>query len=291
MRLRGIYAPMTTPFDHRGSIYWSKFDYNLAQLRRTRLSGIVVTDRWGEAPLLSSGEKASIWKRSVEGGEGGFEVLASISESGVSIAREAVAAAADAGCSAAILETPDLAALDPGADLASLFFRAVADSAQLPVLVSVRLGSPGGIAPETLAVLAMHPRIVGAVVEHTPAQAIVAAARKCGRNFPVAVRDLACAPTCLAAGAAAAIPAIAAAVPFYTLSIEEAVRTRDHAAAKALTERAIDFAGLVEAQGVPALKHALDLQSYYGGTPRLPLLGVRPETAKAISLSLHELAS
>ena len=291
MRFRGIYAPLTTPFDHRGSIYWSKFDYNLAQLRRTRLSGIVVTDRWGEGPLLSSEERIAIWKQSVKGAEGKIEILATISDCGVSVARESVAVAADAGCGAAILEAPDLSALDPGSDPASLFFRAVADTATLPLLVSVRLGAPGGLSPEKLAALSLHPRIAGAVIEHTPAQVIVAAARECGREFVVVVRDLECTATCLAAGAAAAVPAIASAVPFYALSIEEAVRTRDHGAAKALTERAVSLEGLLKAHGVPALKHALDLRSFYGGIPRLPLLGVQSATAEAISLALHELAS
>ena len=291
MRFRGIYAPLTTPFDHRGSIYWSKFDHNFAQLRRTKLSGIVVTDKWGEGPLLSSEERNAIWKRSVLGAEGSIDILATISDCGVAVARESVAIAVDAGCGAAILEAPDLAALDPGTNPASLFFRAVADTASLPLLVSVQLGGAGGVSPETLAGLSMHPRIAGAVIEHTPAQAIVAATRECGRDFVVAVRDLECTATCLAAGAAAAIPAIASAVPFYALSIEEAVRTREHAAAKALTERAVGFEGLLKAHGVPALKHALDLRSYYGGIPRLPLLGVQPDTAGAISLSLHELAS
>ena len=291
MRFRGIYAPLTTPFDHLGSIYWSKFDFNLEQLRRTKLSGIVVTDKWGEGPLLSSEERIAIWKRSVGNAEGGIEILATISDCGVSVARESVKAAADAGCGAAILEAPDLSALDPGSNPASLYFRTVADTATLPLLVSVRLGGPGGLSPEKLAALSLHPRIAGAVIEHTPAQTIVAATRDCGREFVVAVRDLECAAPCLAAGAAAAVPAIASAVPFYALSIEEAVRTREHAAAKALTARALGFEGLLKAHGVPALKHALDLRSYYGGVPRLPLLGVRPDAAEAISLSLHELAS
>ena len=291
MRFRGIYAPLTTPFDHQGSIYWSKFDYNLAQLRRTTLSGIVVTDKWGEGPLLSSEERIAIWNRSVAGAAGSIEVLATISDCGVTVARESVATAADAGCGAAILEAPNLSELDAGSNPASLFFRAVADTATLPVLVSARLGGPGGFSPETLAALSLHPHIAGAVIEHTPAQAIVSATRECGREFVIAVRDLECIATCLAAGATAAVPALASAVPFYALSIEEAVRTREHAAAKALTERAVGFEGLLKAHGVPALKHALDLRSYYGGVPRLPLLGVRPATAAAISLSLQELAS
>jgi dihydrodipicolinate synthase/N-acetylneuraminate lyase len=291
MHFRGIYAPLTTPFDHRGSIYWSKVDYNLAQLRRTKLSGIVVTDKWGEGPLLSPKERVAIWKRAVAEAAGGADILATISGCGVSVARESVAIAAEIGCSAAILEAPDLSELAPRASPASLFFRAVADTASLPLLASVRLGGLRGISSKMLADLAMHPRIVGAIVEDTPVQTVVTAAKACRRDFAIAVRDLECTAPCLATGASAAVLALAAVVPFYALSIEEAVRTREHAAAASLAERGLDFARLLKAYGVPALKCALDLRSFYGGIPRLPLLGVPPDTAEAISLSLQELAS
>ena len=65
MEFRGVFASLTTPFDHLGEIYWSKVHHNLARLGRTTLSGYVVGDRWGEGLLLSSTELAWLWKEVV----------------------------------------------------------------------------------------------------------------------------------------------------------------------------------------------------------------------------------
>ena len=291
MRFRGIYAPLATPFDHRGSIYWSKFDYNLAQLRRTALSGFVVADCWGEGPLLTESEKASVWKRAVEGAQGDADILAGITAAGVALAREQVAAATSAGCAAAIIEAPDTGALAPSADTSDLHFRAVADDARIPVLISTHSGGPAGTDAARLARLASHPRIQGAVISNGSADLVKEIASACGAEFALLVRDLEQVVPCLAAGASAAILTVAAAVPFHGLSIEEAVRTREHDAAIKLVARAKDFERLLQSDGVPALKRALDLRSQYGGHPRLPLTDVDSETAEAIARALYELAS
>ena len=291
MRFRGIYAPLVTPFDHRGNIYWSKVEHNLGQLRRTKLSGFLVCDRWGEGPLLSASERASMWQRvaSLAGDEA--QVLAAISGYGVANAKEAVAAAAAAGCACAVLEAPDLRTVAPRADTTELFFRAVADASELPLLVGARIAGPGSMSVQQLAALAAHPSIVGALVEVGGVDEIRRTAELCGPDFSILVRDLETTVPAFAKGARAAVLMLATAVPFYALSIEEAIRTREEEAANALVARALEFNGLLRLHGVPALKCALDLRSCYGGVPRLPLLGASTETAAAVARSLHELAS
>lgn len=291
MRFRGIYAPLVTPFDHRGNIYWSKVEHNLAQLRRTELSGFLVCDRWGEGPLLSASERAEIWQRVATLAGADLPVLAAISGFGVTQAREAVAAAAAAGCACAVLDAPDLSAMAPQADAAELFFRAVADQSTLPVVVEARLGGTAGGAAQRLASLATHPTIVGALVEGGSGEEIETAATMCGPDFSILVRDLGTTVQGLSNGARAAVLAIAAAVPFHVLSIEEAIRTREREAAADLVARALELDRLLHTHGVPALKCALDLRSCYGGIPRLPLLAASPATAAAVSGALHELAS
>lgn len=291
MKLRGIYAPLTTPFDHRGRIYWSKFDHNLSQLRRTTLSGFAVAGPWGEGPLLSESEKASLWKRAVAQVEGNASVLAWIADCGVATARDLIAAAAEAGCAAAVIAAPDTEALAPGIASAELFFQSVADKSAIPLLANIDALASLWIDPDALARLSSHPEISGAVVAHCSADYIEKAATACGGQFQLIVRDLESVVSCLASGASAAILPIASAVPFHALSIEEAIRTRELDAARELVMRALDFEHLLESHGVPALKRALDERSHFGGRPRLPLLDVNPGTAEAISRSLYELAS
>lgn len=291
MRFRGIYAPLVTPFDHRGNIYWSKVEHNLAQLRRTELSGFLACDRWGEGPLLSASERAEVWQRVATLAGADLPVLAAISGFGVTQARQAVAAAAAAGCACAVLDAPDLSAMAPQADAAELFFRAVADQSTLPVVVEARLGGTAGGAAQRLASLATHPAIVGALVEGGSGEEIETAATMCGPDFSILVRNLGTTVQGLSNGARAAVLAIAAAVPFHVLSIEEAIRTREREAAADLVARALELDRLVHTHGVAALKCALDLRSCYGGIPRLPLLAASPATTAAVSGALHELAS
>lgn len=289
MRFSGIYAPLATPFDHRGGIFWAKFDFNLSQLRRTNLAGFVVGGRWGEGPLLSAAEKSKLWERAVAQADGGAQVLAAISGCGVAETRDLVANAARAGCAAAVIEAPDTSVLAPGSETSDLFFRAVADSATIPVLMDAPT-CLGGEAPR-LSGLAAHPGIAGAVLPGRGADLVKYVAGSCGSGFAILIRDLEGLVGCFEAGASAAVLAVASAVPFHALSIEEAVRTRERAAAVGLIARASAFEQLLTEHGVAALKQALDLRSAYGGPLRLPLQSASQETAAAISAALHELVS
>ena len=291
MRLRGILAPLTTPFDHKGEIYWSKLEYNVSQLLRTKVSGFLVTDRWGEGPLLSSDEKVSIWRQVATQTGSKAAVLATVSGCGVKEARRLVGSAAEAGCAAVVLEAPSIKRLSPNTPTVELFFRAVADDAGLPILVGLNTGEPDGCHPSQLESLRAHPAIAGAVVEDFGEDEFAAASRLASPGFAVVSRDLSSIAARLRDGASAAVLAVAAAVPFHALSIEEAVRTRELEAAADLIRRALDLDRLLSEHGVPALKHALDQRSFYGGVPRLPLLRLPIDRARAVTRSLAELAS
>ncbi len=291
MRFRGIYAPLTTPFDHSGAIYWTKFDYNLARLARTKLSGFLVGDAWGEGPLLTGEEKIRLWKRAGEQVGKSRTVLVAVAGCGVAEAREQVAAAAERQCAAAVLEVPDLAGVASQPRTAELFFRAVADTASIPILARARLDGPDALSAERLAAVARHPRIAGLLVAGANAEAVRGLKAASEEGASVLVWGLEAVVPGLTAGAAAAVLPTAAAVPFFLLSIEEAVRTREVEAANELARRATPFANLLRQHGAPALKCALDLRSGFGGAPRLPLLRVSPDIAAEIRDALDELAS
>jgi 4-hydroxy-2-oxoglutarate aldolase len=86
-----------------------------------------------------------------------------------------------------------------------------------------------------------------------------------------------------AAGATAAIIEFANAAPYAAISIWEAHRTREHEAAldwQTRIARAVEL--VTNKYGVAGLKHAMDLNGYYGGPPRLPLVGLTPDAKKEI---------
>ena len=92
----------------------------------------------------------------------------------------------------------------------------------------------------------------------------------------------------LAVGCVGAVLAFANAAPYATISIYEAHRTRETAAALDWQNRIARAAQLVTVKyGVPGLKYAMDLQGYYGGPPRLPLTVLKPEQQHEIEQGIR----
>lgn len=77
----------------------------------------------------------------------------------------------------------------------------------------------------------------------------------------------------LEAGAAGAVLAFGAAAPTACFEIYTAWKDGDKELAQLKQQRIVEPATRIASQmGIPALKYALDLNGYYGGPPRLPLL-------------------
>src|SRR5688500_20338159 len=63
--LRGIFAPVTTPFADNGELDRAGFERNIRAHMQHGLRGVVVTGSTGEAPLLDERERESLieWAR------------------------------------------------------------------------------------------------------------------------------------------------------------------------------------------------------------------------------------
>jgi 4-hydroxy-2-oxoglutarate aldolase len=85
-----------------------------------------------------------------------------------------------------------------------------------------------------------------------------------------------------AGGTTFAIAEIANAIPYATISIYEAHRTRETEAAQDWQKRITPAIDAVKKYGPAALKHAMDLNGYYGGLARLPLTGLTPAAKQEI---------
>jgi dihydrodipicolinate synthase/N-acetylneuraminate lyase len=87
----------------------------------------------------------------------------------------------------------------------------------------------------------------------------------------------------LIAGATGVISTIANAAPYTMISIWEAHRTRDTEAAADWQNRISSAIKLITGpNGIGALKHAMDLNGYYGGPPRLPAIVLTPNQKKEV---------
>lgn len=252
MKLQGIFADITTPFDHKGDIYKVKVQHNVEKWNRTTLAGYVVCGAAGEGELLSGEEKIAVWEMVAQYAAAEKLLIAAVSSPGVHQAVSLANRAAEIGYKAVLLS-----ARHTEPETQALFFRTVADQTKIPLILDTacpeatdKVVHPNAIAVVRRVHRASHPEIpvlAGTATELWPA---------------------------LEAGASGAVLEFAAAAPYACIAIWEAHRTREDQAGVDWQNRIAHAAKAVGPQGhgVAGLKHAMDLNAYYGGPPRLPFV-------------------
>jgi 4-hydroxy-2-oxoglutarate aldolase len=294
MKLQGMFALAATPFDHTGAIYRTKVQHNFGKWRRTSLAGFIVGSHAGEGPLLDAAEKVEILKLAApEPGAAGASILiADVSREGVDTAVAEARAMADAGAVAVISRPPgEYRYLAGGSEMESLYFRALADRSPVPVLIHNLPAITGvDLEPAAIAKLAEHPNIAGVLESGTPVERIRELRSLAGKDFSILAGSEAQVWESLRAGANGAALAFASVAPYATIAIWEAFRTREEDAGVDWQGRIAHPGMLVtEVYGAPGLKHAMDLNGYYGGAARLPFAPLSAEGKQAIEEAFRDL--
>jgi 4-hydroxy-2-oxoglutarate aldolase len=292
MKLQGIFPPITTPFDHAGNIYAAKVQHNIEKWNLTTLAGYVVTGSTGESVLLSAEEKVELWEMVARYAAPDKLLIAG---SGVESVRETVCLtnrAAELGYKAALVKTPHYYKnLMNRPDTQTLYYRSVADQARIPVIIYNFPQATGLDIPAAAVVeLSHHPNIIGIKESSGNMEKVMQMMRESRPGFQVTVGS---APTLwpsLLMGATGAILAFANAAPYATIAIWEAYRMREEEAGRDWQNRIARAAALITTKyGIPGLKHAMDLNGYYGGPPRLPLSVPTPEARREIEEAFQDL--
>ena len=162
MLLQGIFPPITTPFYPDGKVYFKKLESNVERYSRTPVAGIVVLGSTGESIMLSDQERRDVFKAARESASPNKVLVAG---TGVESAVETLRLtehAATLGYDLAMVRTPHFyrKQMQPANLLA--FYRTVADSSALPVLIYNVPPFTGYDMPAELIIeLAEHSNIVG----------------------------------------------------------------------------------------------------------------------------------
>jgi 4-hydroxy-2-oxoglutarate aldolase len=285
MKLQGIFPPIATPFNHEGELWEIKVRHNVEKWNQTGLAGYVVCGSTGESVYLTAEEKCLMWKWVAEYAAPGKMLIAG---TGMESVRETVAltnCAAELGYSVAMIRTPHYYKnLLNRPEAQALYFRAVADQTKIPVMIYNWPQVTGiDIAPETVVELSHHPNIIAVKESSGNLEKVIQMIGQVKGGFQVLTGSAPTLAPSLAVGAAGAVLAFANAAPYATISIWEAHRTREAAAALDWQNRILRAAQSVTTKyGVPGLKYAMDLNGYYGGPPRLPLIPPTPEARQEI---------
>ncbi|HYZ85445.1 MAG TPA: dihydrodipicolinate synthase family protein [Bryobacteraceae bacterium] len=294
MKLQGIFPPITTPFTHDGEIYKNKLIYNVQKWNTTGLSGYVVAGSTGESVYLTTAERVLCWELVAQHAHSEKLLIAGTGAESVRETVELTNRAAELGYKAAMVRTPFYYRNLINRDEAQLlYFRCVADAAKIPLMIYNWPQITGvDISAEVVARLSEHPNIIAVKESSGDMAKLMQMVGDVKQGFQVLTGS---APTLwpsLQAGASGAVLAFANAAPYSLITIWEAHRTRDVEAGKDWQQRIARAAKLVTVKyGVPGLKHAMDLNGYYGGPPRLPLTPVSPEAQRQIAEAFKEIPS
>lgn len=294
LKVHGILPPLATPFDHNGEIYTAKLRTNVEKLNGVNLTGYVATGSTGESVYLTTEEKYLVWELVAKHAKAGKLLVAG---TGMESVRETLALtnkAAEMGYQAVMVRTPHYYKNLLNNNAAqTLYFRAVADGAKIPLIIYNWPQATGlDISAEAIAELSHHPNIIAVKESSGNLEKVMTLLRTVKTGFQVLNGSAPILFPALKAGCVGGILAFANAAPYATQLIWEAYRTREEEAGMDWQNRIAPAAHLVTAKyGIPGLKWAMDLNGYYGGVPRLPLVPVGEAAKTEIRAAFAELTS
>ena len=171
MLLDGLFLPLTTPFYADGASYWRKLEHNVARYSRTPAAGMIALGPWSEAAGLSDEERRETLRIVSETAAAEKVLIACAAAESVRNALMLAEQAAAAKFDAVLLPAPmqwQRLMREGSLKQVEMFFRAVADRAELPVILwsdATGLASGTGfVMPvEMAAELAAHQNVIGII--------------------------------------------------------------------------------------------------------------------------------
>jgi 4-hydroxy-2-oxoglutarate aldolase len=294
MKLQGIFPALTSCFNSDGDLYKAKILHNIEKLNQIGLSGYVVCGSTGETPLLSIDERIQLMECVRQASAEGKTLIAGVGAESVHETIRVANRAAEMGFHAALTLTPFYYRNQMHRpETQMLFFRAVADRSKLPVLLyNIPQVTGYDLPVDTIAELSHHPNIIGMKDSSGNVEKLNETVRAAKPGFQVLSGAGVNFYEALRVGATGAILAIANALPYACVTIWEAFRTREFEAGKDWQERITPASRLIATKyGIPGLKHAMELNGYYGGPPRLPFLPPSAEAKAEIEQAFEGLRS
>ena len=348
MLLEGIFSAITTPFYADGEVYLRKLEHNVERYSRSPVAGMVVLGSTGETVLLSREEQLEILSNAIAAASPEKVMIAGVGQESVRHTLALADEAARLQYDAVLVRTPHFYRPQMSPQAMLTYYRAVADSSPLPVvLYSVPVFTNYDLPVDVVGELAKHPNIIGlkdssgrperiaevvaatrgnkATVAVTNVFAAVTGRMRApesigARTFvaidsltggAIATADLPPAPALktrsrevdfqvlaggaqtlhpsLEAGAVGGVLGLAAPAPQCCYEVYTAWREGNPALAAEKQQRIAPAGTRVVSQlGIAAVKYACDLNGYYGGRPRLPLLPLTGEQRSEVETLMSD---
>lgn len=285
---QGVGVAVVTPY-RKGAVDAEAFARLCEHLVAKGVRALYPCGCTGEATSLTREERAILVRSAVEAARGKAAVVAGTgtanTDETIAFSNEAIALGADA----VMVITPYSCRPTPEGQLAH--YRAVADAVDRPiVLYNVPSRTGVLLSPETVARLGEHPRI--AAIKEASGSVDHASAIRARSDIVVLAGDDSLFLPLLAIGARGVVSVAAHVAPAEMVAIHEHVAGGRWSEAEAIHRRLHPiFKALFLETNPGPVKHALSVLGLTTGELRLPLVPVRPETARAVEAALEGVAA
>jgi 4-hydroxy-2-oxoglutarate aldolase len=288
--LEGVYVALTTPFvgDETAP---DKLRANVLNYNETALAGYLVLGSTGECVSLSDAESLALVEAVCGAAGPEKKILVGTARESTRLTIDFTNRVAAFGIAAALVRPPSYYKSKMTREALRRHFLALADAAQVPVLI-YNIPQNTGLSIDTglIVELASHPNVaglkesagslayLGEVVPHVP------------DGFHYFLGSGHVIYPGLEMGADGAILAAANAAPELSAEIFHLFRAgkKDEARRRQFELIPLNRA-VMETYGIPGLKYAQDLRGWYGGPARLPLLPIDDAAKREIEALLRNL--
>jgi len=288
-RLKGIIAPITTPFTKDGEVDYAGLKKNMEFYAKSGIHGYLALGSNGENKSLTNDEKVKVLKTIIDNkGADQFVMAGCIFESTyetIKYAKEFEKLGADF----ITLLPPSYFKKQMTEPVLIKYFNDVANSINTPCLLYNAPQFCGGteLSVNLVKECAKNPKIVG----------LKDSSKGNIENFLFAVRDQICVMAgsadffmrTLFMGGTGGVVSLANVFPSIVCELYELILAKKYEEAFALNEKVLRLnKGVSGSGGVAAVKYAMDLAGLVGGDPRLPLLPLPDDKRAKLEALLKE---
>lgn len=290
--LRGVFAPLATPFRGDGELDRRGFEQNVAAHMRPGggLRGVVVAGSTGEAALLDERERQQLleWARPLVPTEALL-----IAGAGAESTRTTLKLASDAaarGADALLVVAPHYFAGAMTEPALRAHYLRVADESAIPVILyNIPKYMHFRLSNALVAELAKHENVVGIKDSSGDRESFAGYLQAQSGAFQVLTGNGPFWQNALEMGARGGILAVSLFLPELTLAILAAMERGDTAAAVEMQARLTPGARTIVGDlGVAGVKTALDAVGLSGGSPRPPLMPLAPADVARVRQLIRE---
>lgn len=292
VNFQGVIPPAATPFTADGDVDFDAIRFNVDRWMHTGLRGLLLLGSNGEAPYVDEDEAVRIVAAARDGVPRDRVLLVGTGRDATRATIAASVRAVRAGADAVLVRPPSAFKSNMTNEALVAHYTAVADASPVPVLLYNFAAAFGvNLATEVILALAEHRNIIGLKESGGDLAQIGDQVARTPDDFVVVVGSAPTMYASLCVGVDGAVVAAANVIPDLMVKLHALTTEGRHREALHLQRAITPLARGVTAQwGVPALKAAMTLAGYRGGSPRMPLAPAPPAVVESLRRMLDTLA-